>query len=405
MASKKITKSDDGNDDSGKKERLGALTKAVSNIRKSLGKSSIIKASSRISGSVPRIPTGVFLLDYAMGGGVARGRVNIFWGKQSSGKTTNSCRVIAHAQNMCANCNTYLGPGVVKTRKDEEGEFYAEAECKSCNDYREFICAYADVEGTFDGPWAKKLGVDLDRLWFAQPETAEQAIDVVDTLLRTGDLDLIVIDSIAQLVPSAEVEESVAKWQQGLQARLVNKAFRKWTGALNYVGNAFGHKPTIIAINQVRFKIGVMFGSPETRPGGEGQGFASSIEVKTWPGPSEVDDESKTTLWVTQRFEVNKNKVSKAKISGEYKVVMTDQTGFKKEGDIMDEEEIVRLSFRFNLMKRLNAKGEVDPNGRTVYAFSQKFASESLVVKYMIENSAACDKLRSDLMAKMIETN
>lgn len=244
MAAKKASKGDEESED-GDKKRLGVLNKAVADIRKSLGKSALIKASSRISGYVGRIPTGIFLLDYAMGGGVARGRVNIFWGKQSSGKTSNSCRVIAHAQNMCASCNTYLGPEIVKTKKNADGEFYAEAECKTCNNYREFICAYADIEGSFDGPWAKKLGVDLDRLWFSQPETAEQSIDVVDTLLRTGDLDLIVVDSIAQMVPSAEVEESVAKWQQGLQARLVNKAFRKWTGALNYVGNTLDRKSVV----------------------------------------------------------------------------------------------------------------------------------------------------------------
>ena len=157
------------------------------------------------------------------------------------------------------------------------------------NSYEPYTIALIDMEGSFDHEWAANLGLDERTIVYVRPDTAEEAIDIYDSLMRTGAVDMMILDSIAALTPSKEVEESMEKWQQGLQARLVNKFIRKVQASANAVYQDYGRMVTQVWINQVREKIGVMFGDNTTIPGGKGQGFATSVEVKMWTSAYEVE--------------------------------------------------------------------------------------------------------------------
>lgn len=306
---------------------------------------------------MPRLSTGSLQLDVGLGGGVPVGRVTMLHGKKSSGKTTTAYRVAALSQDLCANC---LRPAkiedVVESVDADTGEveYEAKAQCdcvstglyvprqmegekkaefeERCrwlheNSYEEYRIAILDVESSFDHVWASKLGLDDRRVLIAKPDTAEEAIDLYDTLARTGAVDLIILDSVAALTPSAEVEASAEKWQQGLQARLVNKLCRKAGAAANFVAREHGRQLTQLWINQHRQKIGVMFGDPTTLPGGMGQEFLTSVEVKMWSSgwDKESVDEGLAKAEAMQlgervrvNFDVVKNKTAPARATGSY---------------------------------------------------------------------------------------
>ena len=219
-------------------EKQKAITQAVSQIEKHFGKGSIMTLGQNIKIDVPAIPTGAMALDVALGiGGVPRGRVLEIFGPESSGKTTLTLSIIAQAQK------------------------------------RKGTAAFIDAEHAFDSTWAKKLGVNLDDLLISQPDTGEQALEITEMLVRSNAIDVIVIDSVAALVPKAEIEGEMGASHMGLQARLMSQALRKLTSAISK------SKSSVIFINQLREKIGVMFGNPETTPGGRALKFYSSVRL------------------------------------------------------------------------------------------------------------------------------
>ncbi|OIO81666.1 MAG: recombinase RecA [Candidatus Omnitrophica bacterium CG12_big_fil_rev_8_21_14_0_65_43_15] len=219
-------------------ERDKALDLALSQIEKQFGKGSIMKLGSDVKVDVPAIPTGALSLDIALGiGGMPRGRVIEVFGPESSGKTTLSLSVIKEAQK------------------------------------RGGVAAFIDAEHAFDSTYAKKLGVNLNDLLISQPDTGEQALEIAETLVRSNAVDIIVIDSVAALVPRAEIEGDMGDSHMGLQARLMSQALRKLTACISK------SKTCIIFINQLREKIGVMFGNPETTPGGRALKFYSSVRL------------------------------------------------------------------------------------------------------------------------------
>ncbi|MGI9175823.1 MAG: recombinase RecA [Rhodothermales bacterium] len=218
--------------------RLKALDVAMKQIEKNFGKGSIMRLGDAPVVAVEVIPTGSLALDAALGaGGVPRGRVIEIYGPESSGKTTLATHIIAEAQKLGG------------------------------------TCAFIDAEHAFDAIYAKKLGVDTDNLLMSQPDTGEQALNICDMLVRSGALDVIVIDSVAALVPQAEIEGDMGDSHVGVQARLMSQALRKLTGTLNRT------KTALIFINQIREKIGVRFGSPETTSGGRALKFYSSVRM------------------------------------------------------------------------------------------------------------------------------
>src|SRR6201984_2282785 len=219
-------------------DREKALELAMAQIEKSYGKGSVMRLGDEIRQPISIIPTGSIALDVALGiGGLPRGRIVEIYGPESSGKTTVALHAVANAQAAGG------------------------------------VAAFIDAEHALDPDYAKKLGVDTDSLLVSQPDTGEQALEIADMLIRSGALDVIVIDSVAALVPRAEIEGEMGDSHVGLQARLMSQALRKLTGAINQT------KTTAIFINQLREKVGVMFGSPETTTGGKALKFYSSVRL------------------------------------------------------------------------------------------------------------------------------
>lgn len=215
-----------------------ALDLALMHIEKQFGKGSIMRLGQEFKVDVPAIPTGALSLDLALGvGGVPRGRVLEIFGPEASGKTTLTLSIIAQAQKMGGNA------------------------------------AFIDAEHAFDSGYAKKIGVNLDNLLMSQPDTGEQALEITETLVRSNAVDVVVIDSVAALTPKAELEGEMGQSHVGLQARLMSQALRKLTAAISK------SKTCVIFINQIREKIGIMFGNPETTPGGRALKFYSSVRL------------------------------------------------------------------------------------------------------------------------------
>jgi recombination protein RecA len=310
----------------------------VAAIRKKFGKNMLVTASDERVRTAHRIPSGIFQLDWALGGGWQAGRFNTVYGMKSVAKTSVMCKTVAEAQKLCALC---FSP------KTDSGK------C-TCGSFRETVCAFIDIEGTFDAAWAKRLGVDTDKLLYSRPEYAEQSLDIFEALLREGDVDHIILDSIAFLTPLAEIQESVSKETMAVQARIMGKGIRKLVSALTHIKNEEGRMPTIFFTNQVRLKTGLVFGSPETQPGGLASQFANTSEVRLRAGKVEMDEATGKPRHAIINFKVEKNKSSVPMMEGEFRLILAD-TETKKIGDVYEEDVMVELGQKFGLVEGAGA--------------------------------------------------
>lgn len=320
--------------------KAAALERVIAQIEKQYGQGAIMQMDEHRYAKIEGIPTGALSLDIALGGrGVPRGRITELFGPEASGKTTLALHVIANAQRMAG------------------------------------VAAFIDAENALDTTWAKRIGVDVASMLVSQPDTGEQALDIAEMLIRSNSVDVIVVDSVAALTPKAEIEGEMGDSHIGLQARLMSQAMRKLAAIINK------SKTCLIFINQIRMKIGVMFGNPETTPGGKALKFYSSVRIDLRRVTTLKDNTG--AIGTRVRARVVKNKIAPPFREAEFDMMF--DSGISYEGDLLD------LGV---------GCGVVERSGTWLnYGDIRLGQGRENAKKYLVENKDLCEELKNKILA------
>jgi recombination protein RecA len=414
---------------------LKRLKSVMTEMRKEHGVS-VIGSAAKLLSNVLRISTQSLAYDFVLGGGFAIGRVNLIVGDESSGKTSTALNVIGEGQRLCRNCyrkaqdfsvvmlhddiidpdtgevlepaeyearascdcynKKLFRPVQVPTEKDEE--FNNRIERYKKNSYDEHRCVVIDVEGTFDKGWAKKRGVIPELLLYVCPDSLEEIVDIYDQLMRTGEIDMFVLDSIAAMTPTVETEKSMEDKQRAEAAKLVNKFVRKATASANVMSRETGRSPTQIWINQLRTDLNITYGSKDMIPGGRAQRFAASIIVKMWQSEwdvnkgaiGDVDKSHELSIGteVSLNFDTIKNKTASAHRRGSYRLIVHGEDA----GAINELDFVMDMAERFGFVEKL----------KSAWLFGdQEFKTKKALLAHVTE-PVVFDELKLRLLTVML---
>jgi len=327
----------------------------VNKLNKKLGEGTITRASEAKALNVKRIPTGSLAIDVVCGGGIPENRISLLVGEESTGKSMLAQKIVANAQEKYK-------------RQVEEGEI---------DEFKKPV--WIDVEGVFDTDWAEALGVDTDNLYVAKPEYGEEALDIADVLVKSRECGLVVLDSIAQLVPKEEMDKGMDEDSMALQARMMNKFLRKTSGAMNKydMTDERDKPPTVLLLNQFRVDVGVTYGDPRTMPGGRGQKFAPSVTLELRRGDwikvkePKIGKDKEVGHWI--KVYGKKNKTAPPKRKGEVKFYFKE-TEKNDKGSFGIVDETVRYGQHYGL---------IDKNGAWYEMDGEKFHGKDELVEYM----------------------
>jgi recombination protein RecA len=326
-------------------EKVKTLDSLIAGINKRYGTGTILRADDAIGLVIDRVPLGVFELDLRLGGGIPRGRITMLKGDYSTGKSALCLKAAAAFQR----CDRFTGKPYVNITTDGEVidlDFGREGKPEPMR------VVWLDSEHSWDNSWSKLWGIDTGSLYLIQTEYMEQAIDIADACVRSGECDLLVVDSIAALTPSVEIEESAEKLQMGVSARLMNKALRKWTSGLNSGGLLAETKCTILLVNQFRLAIGGGF-SYKTSPGGKGLDYSQSIEVQFKHAGWVTEKKSDRSVGSEIEFTITKNKTAPAAGKGKFKMFfVTSEELCHYVGETDVEAQVLRSAVYWGLISK-----------------------------------------------------
>lgn len=366
-----------------KEDKTPKLEDVVKGINKKYGPGTVLRASDAEGLVLDRVTTNVFDLDLALGGGLPRGRISVFKGEWSTGKSAIALKLAASFQRHCRKCGTPFAVYRI-------GGTWDDIDCK-CGKRDPMKVIWADIESIFDNTWATKWQVLCDQLYVIQPSYGEQMVDVIDACIRSQDCDLVVVDSIAAISSQDEIEKSAEEFTMGSVPRLMGKAMRKWTSGMNAGGLLGQSKVSVVLINQYRMKIGG-YGNPITSPGGKAIDFFQSVEARMKRASWITDPSTGRSVALEAEVEMAKNKTAPAMSGARYRLYFVNDTD---EGYVIGDTDTDR-----QIIRRAVFWGLLEKSGSWFNWEGEKFQGEDAVALQLRKHPQFLDLLANNIKAR-----